>query len=220
MNLMRRPDANEQENGLIILVSAPSGAGKTSLVRGLMEQDPRLRMGISHTTRPCRGTEQDAKDYYFISEPVFEQMRCAGEFLEYARVFGHMYGTSRTMLQELCAGNHDVILEIDWQGAAQLRVQGYADTSVFILPPNRESLENRLSGRGSDAREVIDGRLRTARHEIAQFEDYDYLLVNEDFDKAVSALAAIILAERSRTVRAKRTHAQVIWEFTESGGPS
>lgn len=218
MTRMCQEETNQQENGLIILVSAPSGAGKTSLVRRLMEQDARLRMGISHTTRPCRGKERDARDYYFVSREDFEEMRRGGEFLEYAEVFGHMYGTSRTMVHELRADNHDVILEIDWQGAAQLRAQGCADASVFILPPNLKSLENRLSGRGSDAREVIDGRLRAARHEIAQFEEYDYLLVNEDFDAAVSELAAIIFAERSRTGRARRVHAQVLEEFTRAGG--
>ena len=175
-------------------------------------------MGISHTTRPPRGKERDARDYFFIPSEEFEQMRAQGEFLECAEVFGHMYGTSRGMLEELSAGHHDVILEIDWRGAAQLREAGYADASVFILPPNLKSLASRLSGRGSDALAVIDSRLRAARHEIAQHVNYDYLLVNEDFERAVSALAAIIRAERSRTQRSRAANAELLKELLEGGG--
>lgn len=197
MSHAQRTDAPRQ--GLIILVSAPSGAGKTSLVRGLMERDDSLRMGISHTTRPRRGAEREGRDYYFVSEEKFNEMRACGEFLECAEVFGHMYGTSRRMIDAFLQADKDVILEIDWQGAAQLRRKHFADASVFIVPPRIESLASRLSGRGSDAETVIQGRLRAARHEIAHFADYDYLLVNEDFDRAVDALGDIIRAERCRT---------------------
>ena len=203
--------------GLIILVSAPSGAGKTSLVRELMERDERLRMGISHTTRPARGAEREGRDYYFVSEEKFNDMRECGEFIECAEVFGHMYGTSRRMIDELLREDKDVILEIDWQGAAELRRKNYADASVFIVPPRLETLESRLSERGSDAETVIKGRLRAARYEISQYKDYDYLLVNEDFDRAVDALGDIIRAERCRTSRVGLRTAELIQALLEGG---
>ena len=210
--------AEGPRQGLIILVSAPSGAGKTSLVRKLMERDARLRMGISHTTRPARGNELEGCDYYFVSEEKFGDMRASGEFLECAKVFGHMYGTSRGMINKLLQEDKDVILEIDWQGAAELRRKNYADASVFIVPPRLESLASRLSGRGSDAETVIEGRLSAARHEIAQYKDYDYLLVNEDFDRAVDALGDIIRAERCRTSRVGLRRAKLIEALLEGGG--
>lgn len=203
--------------GLIILVSAPSGAGKTSLVRKLMERDARLRMGISHTTRSARGAEREGHDYYFVSHERFNDMRACGEFLECAEVFGHMYGTSRRMIDEFLNEDKDVILEIDWQGAAQLRAKSYADASIFIVPPKLESLASRLSGRGMDAETVIESRLRAARNEIAQYKDYDYLLVNEDFDRAVDALGDIIRAERCRTSKVGLRRAQLIGALLEGG---
>ncbi len=195
-------------SGLILLVSAPSGAGKTSVVRELMRRDTRLRMGISHTTRTARGSEREGHDYYFVSKREFNDMQAEGDFLECAEVFGHMYGTSSRMIDEFLAQDTDVILEIDWQGAAQLRAKGYADASVFILPPNFESLASRLKCRGSDTQGVIEARLRAARDEIARYEDYDYLLVNEDFDQAVETLGDIVRAERNRTgkVRTRRSN--------------
>ncbi len=209
--------AEAPRRGLIMLVSAPSGAGKTSLVRKLMERDARLRMGISHTTRPARGNEREGRDYYFVSEEKFNDMRAGGEFLECANVFGHMYGTSRRMIDQLLREEKDVILEIDWQGAAELRRKNYADASVFIVPPRLESLASRLSGRGLDAETVIEGRLRAARHEIAQYKDYDYLLVNEDFDRAVDALGDIIRAERCRTSKVGLQRAELIEALLEGG---
>lgn len=204
--------------GLIILVSAPSGAGKTSLVRKLMEHDARLTMGISHTTRRARGNEREGRDYYFVSEDEFADMRAAGEFLECAEVFGHMYGTSRRMIDEFLTEDKDVILEIDWQGAAALRDKNYADASVFIVPPRLDSLASRLTGRASDAEAVIQGRLRAARHEIAQYRDYDYLLVNEDFDRAVDALGDIIRAERCRTAKVALRRATLVDALLDEGG--
>lgn len=202
--------------GLILLVSAPSGAGKTSVVRELMRRDARLRMGISHTTRTARGSEREGHDYYFVSEEEFSGMRTQGEFLECAEVFGHMYGTSSRMIDEFLAQDTDVILEIDWQGAEQLRAKGYADTSVFILPPNLESLASRLKCRGSDTQGVIEERLRAARDEIKQYEDYDYLLVNEDFDQAVETLGDIIRAERNRTRKVRARRSELLGALFES----
>ncbi len=215
--MSRVQQAEEHRCGLIFLVSAPSGAGKTSLVRALMERDPRLRMGISHTTRAPRGGEHDGRDYYFVSSQEFADMHSKGEFLECAQVFGHSYGTSRRMIEAFLAEDADVILEIDWQGAVQLREQGYADASVFIVPPRLESLERRLSKRGSDAKRVIEGRLRAARHEISRYVDYDYLLVNEDFERAVEALGDIIRAERHRTNRVRARKSNLLHVLLEDG---
>ena len=202
---------------LILLVSAPSGAGKTSLVRELMRHDCKLKMGISHTTRPARGKEREGHDYYFVSEREFLAMQANGEFLESAEVFGHRYGTSRGMIEQLAADGSDVILEIDWQGASQLRATGFADASVFIVPPGLDSLANRLAGRGSDAKSVIDERLREARREMAQYTDYDYLLVNEDFTQAVDALGDIVRAERCRTAKMQVTRAGLLQSLLVGG---
>ena len=202
---------------LIVLVSAPSGAGKTSLVRELMRRDERLKMGISHTTRPLRGSERDGHDYYFVSKETFLEMRGQGEFLESAEVFGHYYGTSRGMIEALAADGSDVILEIDWQGARQLRDKGIADASVFIVPPALESLASRLTGRASDAKSVIDGRLRAASREIAEYKDYDYLLVNENFEAAVRALGDVIRAERCRTGKVEVKRAKLLRALLDGG---
>ena len=202
---------------LIVLVSAPSGAGKTSLVRELMARDTKLKMGISHTTRPLRGRECEGRDYYFVSPDEFLAMQARGEFLESAEVFGHYYGTSRSMIEALASDGSDVILEIDWQGAAQLRANGFADASVFIVPPGLDSLANRLTGRASDAKSVIAGRLRAASREIAQYKDYDYLLVNEDFEAAVQALGDVIRAERCRTAKVEVRRAGLLQALLRGG---
>ncbi len=203
---------------LIVLVSAPSGAGKTSLVRELMVRDGNLKMGISHTTRPLRGEERDGHDYYFVSRQEFLAMRERGEFLESAEVFGHLYGTSRPMIEALACDGSDVVLEIDTQGAAQLRAKGFADASVFILPPALDSLANRLAGRASDAKSVIDGRLAEAKREMSQYKDYDYVLVNEDFEAAARALGEVIRAERCRTRKVEIKHDALLRSLTEGEG--
>ncbi len=200
---------------LVVLVSAPSGAGKTSLVRELMQRDGSLKMGISHTTRPLRGKERDGHDYYFVSREEFVAMRERGEFLESAQVFGYFYGTSRPMIEALTSDGSDIILEIDTQGAAQLRASGFADASVFILPPALDSLANRLTGRASDAKSVIDGRLAEARREMSQYKDYDYVLVNEDFEAAVCALGDVIRAERYRTKKMEIKRHALLRSLTE-----
>ncbi len=203
---------------LIVLVSAPSGAGKTSLVRELMEHDGNLKMGISHTTRPPRGKERDGHDYHFVSRQEFLAMRERGKFLESAEVFGHFYGTSRPMIEALASDGSDIILEIDTQGAAQLRAEGFADASVFILPPGLDSLANRLAARASDAKSVIDGRLAEARREMLQYKDYDYVLVNEDFETAVRALGDVIRAERCRTSQVEIKRGALLRALTEGSG--
>lgn len=178
--------------GRLWVVSAPSGAGKTSLVHELMRREPRLRFSISYTTRPPRQGEVDGQDYLFVDEARFVAMIEAGEFLEHARVFGNRYGTARGQVERELADGHDVLLEIDWQGAAQVREMMPEGRSIFILPPSREELERRLRGRGTDSEAVIERRLREAHAELLQWSGFDYAVINDDFDQALGELQRII----------------------------
>src|SRR5688572_30783571 len=171
--------------GLLYTVSAPSGAGKTSLLKALVERNPSVRISISHTTRAKRPGEVDGRDYYFVTPDEFIKRVNAGGFLEHAEVFGNYYGTSQQAVDELLKQGHDVILEIDWQGAAQIRRLKPEVVSIFILPPSRAVLEQRLRGRGQDTEAVITRRLAAAREEISHYGESDYLIVNEDFQKAL-----------------------------------
>lgn len=184
--------------GLLLIVSAPSGAGKTSLVAALLERDARLTMSVSHTTRARRLREQDGVNYHFVSRENFVEMVAHGEFLEYAEVFGHLYGTSSGSVAAERQRGRDVILEIDYQGARQIRVRHPDAISVFILPPSRSALAQRLEKRGEDARSVIEERLAKARSEMASYAEYDYLVVNDTFQDALDDLTAIVRAERLR----------------------
>jgi len=177
-----------EAEGSLFVISAPSGAGKTSIVRRLMELNPGLRFSVSYTTRKRRPNEREGIDYYFITPGRFRDMIDAGEFLEHAEVFGHHYGTSRLQVGELLAAGHDVILEIDWQGARQVRRNMPECHSVFILPPSVEELERRLRGRGTDAEEVIRRRLGEAIDDIAHWEEFDHAVINDDLDDAASRL--------------------------------
>lgn len=174
------------------MVAAPSGAGKTSLVRALLAHQPQLRFSISYTTRKRRPTEQHGRDYFFIDHPSFERMAATGEFLEHARVFDNYYGTARAQVESLLEQGHNVILEIDWQGARQIRAALPDCRSIFILPPSRAELERRLRGRGTDGEEVIQRRLRDAVSDMSHWNEFDYVVVNDDFDRAQSDLAAIV----------------------------
>jgi guanylate kinase len=187
--------------GVLFVVSAPSGAGKTSLLKALVPTDPRLRVSVSHTTRAPRPGEQDGTHYHFVDRARFEAMVAAGEFLEHARVFDNLYGTAERSVRDVLGANFDVVLEIDWQGARQVRARFPEAVSVFIVPPSVEALRRRLSGRGQDSAEIIDRRMRDARSELSHFGEYDYLVVNDDFDQALADLRAIIGAERLRLVR-------------------
>jgi guanylate kinase len=187
--------------GVLFVVSAPSGAGKTSLLKALVPTDPRLRVSVSHTTRAPRPGEQDGTHYHFVDRARFEAMVAAGEFLEHARVFDNLYGTAERSVRDVLGANFDVVLEIDWQGARQVRARFPEAVSVFIVPPSVEALRRRLSGRGQDSAEIIDRRMRDARSELSHFGEYDYLVVNDDFDEALADLRAIIGAERLRLVR-------------------
>jgi guanylate kinase len=188
----------------LFVVAAPSGAGKTSLVRALMEREPGLRFSISYTTRRQRPSEQHGRDYFFVDREEFDRMVAAGEFLEHAQVFDNRYGTARRVVEEALAAGQDLILEIDWQGARQVRAALPECVSVFILPPSRVELERRLRGRGTDSEEVIRRRLRDAASDMTHWDEFDYVVVNDDFDKALGELCAIV-AGRGEASRRDRT---------------
>lgn len=181
--------------GHLWVVSAPSGAGKTSLVRELMQREPKLRFSISYTTRPARDGEVDGQDYLFVDEDRFVAMIEAGEFLEHARVFGNRYGTARRQVERELAEGHDVLLEIDWQGAEQVRRMMPEARSIFVLPPSREELEKRLRGRGTDSEAVIERRLQEAHAELLQWQSFDYAVINDDFDRALADMQRLIHGE-------------------------
>jgi len=180
-------------------VSAPSGAGKTSLIKALMEQDQRVEVSVSHTTRPQRPGELEGVNYFFISTETFHEMREAGAFFESAEVFGHFYGTSLTQLEVRLSDGADVILEIDWQGAEQVRKLLPDSAWLFILPPSLEALKSRLQARGQDAEDTIEIRMRAARDEMSHWDQADYLIINDQFDSALEALQALVRSLRLRT---------------------
>ena len=184
--------------GTLYIVSAPSGAGKTSLVKALLESTDDIMVSVSHTTRGMRPGEVDGRDYHFSDVDTFRVMIADNAFLEHAEVFGNYYGTSRSSVLEMMAKGTDVILEIDWQGAQQVRQKMPEAVSVFILPPSREELERRLRGRGTDADEVIARRLGEAVTEMGHYREFDYLVFNDDFDTALARLRAIVIARRQR----------------------
>ena len=185
--------------GQLLIVSAPSGAGKTSLIKALMEQDQRVEVSVSHTTRPQRPGELEGVNYFFISTETFHEMREAGAFFECAEVFGHFYGTSLTQLEVRLSDGADVILEIDWQGAEQVRKLLPDSAWLFILPPSLEALKSRLQARGQDAEDTIEIRMRAARDEMSHWDQADYLIINDQFDSALEALQALVRSLRLRT---------------------
>jgi len=182
--------------GTLYIVAAPSGAGKTSLVRALLETVSDLMVSVSHTTRPARVSERDGINYHFVSAAEFEMMRGQDAFLEHAVVFGNHYGTSRAWVEQKLAEGVDVILEIDWQGAQQIRAKMPQSISIFILPPSLSQLEARLNHRGEDGAEVIAKRMQAAKSEIVHYKEFDYLVVNEDFDRALLDMRSIVLSRR------------------------
>jgi len=185
--------------GQLLIVSAPSGAGKTSLIKALIESDDRIEVSVSHTTRAMRPGEKNGENYFFVSSAEFDTLRDDGAFFEWAEVFGHFYGTSVAQLESRLSAGADVIVEIDWQGAQQVRQLMPESAWIFILPPSVEALKARLENRGQDDPGTIGVRMRAARDEISHWEEADYLIVNEDFDTALSQLKAVINAQRLRT---------------------
>jgi guanylate kinase len=184
--------ASPVRRGSLYVIAAPSGAGKTSLVKAVLARDPSLRVSISHTTRKQRETEVPGRDYYFIDVAEFQRLRDAGEFLEHAQVFDNYYGTGRAQVEALRSSGHDVILEIDWQGARQVRKAQPDCTSIFILPPSRKALESRLRNRQTDSDDVIARRLRDSMADMSHYAEFDRVIVNEDFEKAVTQLLGVL----------------------------
>jgi len=189
--------------GLLIILSSPSGAGKSTLSRRLLEAEREVRFSISATTRIPRPGETDGREYHFRSRDAFEAMIRAGEMLEYAEVFGNLYGTPRGPVEAAIDGGHDVLFDVDWQGGQQIRNSPLRDAvvSIFILPPTIADLEARLNARGQDSAEVVAGRMRKARDEISHWAEYDHVLINDDLDRCEADLRAIIRAERLRRDR-------------------
>jgi guanylate kinase len=182
--------------GNLYIISAPSGAGKTSLVNALIEIMDDLKVSVSHTTRPCRPGEADGVNYHFVAKDRFQTMLNDGAFLESAEVFGNHYGTSQQWVRDTLATGSDVILEIDWQGAQQVRRLMPEATSIFILPPSRKALQERLNNRGQDPADVIAQRMAAAISEMSHFAEADYLVINDSFDTALQELRAILVAGR------------------------
>lgn len=179
------------KRGKLYVIAAPSGGGKTSLLQALMKKRPALRFSVSCTTRKPRTHEQDGRDYHFISRAEFERLIAAGEFVEHADVFGNLYGTRRSVVEAALAAGQDLILDIDWQGARQVRERLPEAVQIFILPPSRAELERRLRGRGTDSEEAIARRLAESVLEMSHWRDFDYVIVNRDFDEALGELEAI-----------------------------
>lgn len=192
--------------GTLYVLSAPSGAGKTSLVAAILAEDPQLCVSVSHTTRAMRPGEEDGVNYHFVPVETFQQMIREARFLEHAEVFGNYYGTSGDWVDEQLAAGRDVILEIDWQGAQQIRHLRPDCVSVFIAPPSLPTLRERLSGRGQDVPEVIERRLHEAAEECSHYPEYDYLVINDDFELAKQQLLAIVASERLRIAPQQQRH--------------
>ena len=192
---------SSKARGLLFIVSAPSGAGKTTLVERLVEQLPHLRMSRSYTSRPARQGETDGVDYNFETRERFEAMAAAGEFLEWADVFGNLYGTRAADTENILAAGDDVVLVIDVQGARKVRARGLQTCAVFVMPPSFEVLDQRLRGRSKDSEEAIQRRLQVARNEVAAFGEYDFVVVNDEVAAAVDRLRGIVVAERARLQR-------------------
>jgi len=196
--------------GNLFTVSAPSGAGKTSLVAAALKNQPNLAISVSHTTRAMRPGEEDRVNYNFVDRDTFTAMIKAGDFLEHAEVFGNFYGTSESWVREMLATGKDVILEIDWQGAEQVRKKIPETTGIFIFPPSREVLRERLTNRGQDDAAVIDARMAEAKAEISHYSEADYLIVNDNFDQALAELEAILVAKRLEDVNEFANHQDLI----------
>lgn len=196
--------------GSLYIISAASGAGKTSLVSKLLERDGTIKVSISTTTRAVRPSEEDGVNYHFVSTETFQKLKTQGEFLEDAQVFDHFYGTSKNAVQSLLADGKDVVLEIDWQGAQQIRALMPDAISIFILPPSLNELERRLTSRDTDSTEIIQRRMLSAVDEMSHYDEFDYVLFNNNFDIALNQLHSIFIANRMRICVQKDNHRNLI----------
>lgn len=196
--------------GTLYIISAPSGAGKTSLVKALIDADASIRVSISHTTRAMRPGETNGVNYHFVEREEFVRMIEHGDFLERAEVFGNLYGTSQSHLQQTLDEGHDLILEIDWQGAEQVRKQMPQARSIFILPPSQQALRQRLTNRGQDSDEIIEGRMREAVSEMSHYNEYDFVIINDDFAVALEDLKAIFRANRLQQKSQQQRHSELL----------
>ncbi len=201
--------------GNLFVVAAPSGAGKTTLVRHLLERDAAVHLSISFTTRAPRPGEENGREYHFIDVPTFQKMIAAGEFLEWAEVHGNYYGTSQTWLGEQLAAGRDILLEIDWQGAQQVRRLFPEMIGIFVLPPSLAELAQRLSGRGTDAAAVVERRLAAARAEMRHVGEFDYVIINDQLSQAIDDLSAVIRSARLGLVRQQARHAALFAALLE-----
>ncbi|AKN25449.1 guanylate kinase [Stutzerimonas stutzeri] len=199
--------------GTLYIVSAPSGAGKTSLVKALVDAQPQVRVSVSHTTRAMRPGEVDGVNYHFVSREEFLARLERNEFLEHAEVFGNLYGTSQRWLEQTLAEGYDLILEIDWQGAQQVRRLMPQAKSIFILPPTQEALRQRLNNRGQDSDEIIEKRMREAVSEMSHYVEYDYLVINDDFAHALIDLQSIFRANQLKQQAQQQRHARLLSEL-------
>jgi guanylate kinase len=202
-------------SGVLYIVAAPSGAGKTSLVNALLEREPGIRLSVSYTTRAPRPGEQHGVHYHFVTEPQFQALKANGEFLETAFVHGNWYATSATWLKQQVAAGQDVLLEIDWLGAQQVRALIPDSVHIFILPPSLAALKDRLEKRGQDRPEVIAARLDAAREEMRHCGEFDYVIMNQDFARAVDDLSVIVRAARLTAPRQQARHARVLARLLE-----
>ncbi len=197
-------------SGILYIISAPSGAGKTSLVKALIDAEPNIRVSVSHTTRAMRPGEENGVNYHFVDRAEFIRMTEHGDFLEQAEVFGNLYGTSQSTLQQTLDEGHDLILEIDWQGAEQVRKQMPQARSIFILPPSQQALRQRLTNRGQDSDEIIEGRMREAVSEMSHYSEYDFVIINDDFAVALEDLKAIFRANRLQQKSQQQRHSELL----------
>ena len=215
MNATIPPTKAPPASGCLFILAAPSGGGKTSLVNALLEREPGIRLSVSYTTRAPRPGESDGVHYHFVDEARFRELNERGEFLEHANVHGYWYATSATWLREQVAHGRDVLLEIDWQGALQVRKLITEAVHVFILPPSLASLKERLEKRGQDSPEVISRRLEAAREEMRHCSEFDYVIMNQDFARAVDDLSAIVRAARLTASRQVVRHAPLLQRLLE-----
>lgn len=197
-------------SGSLFIISAPSGAGKTSMVHGLLANNPQIDLSVSYTTRAPRAGEQDGVAYHFVSRETFADMAGRGEFLESAEVYGNFYGTSQSWIAQENAKDRDILLEIDWQGAAQVRRLFPDCISIFILPPSIEALAQRLNGRGTDSQEIIERRMAAVREDVAHVAEFDYVIINDDLNEALQQLNAVVQAARLRGIKQLSRHQTLI----------